>query len=171
MRFDAICRLQKGGEHNMADLNTIRKAIEEARREHASLLDALKEYEKTKLRVEQLESFINMGVALLGDEKLPQEEQPRLVLRQPREPNITEARDGSTLTSKPIQEGMNEILKESPRKLTLREIAEEFRKRSWKLSEKNSREVLRGVVKKHRDSYATGFVNGMLVVGLKGIHA
>ena len=49
----------------MPDTKNIEKAIHDAQQECESLLETLKGYEKTRLRVTQLESFINMGKALL----------------------------------------------------------------------------------------------------------
>ena len=46
-----------------------------------------------------------------------------------------------------------EILREINRAMSLKEIADEFYKRNWKLSEKNGRQVLRAAMLRYSDKF------------------
>ncbi len=131
----------------MPETNNIQKAVQDAQQEHARLLDTLKEYEKTRARVAQLEAFINLGIALLEitttKEEGKPENQPSLL---PKEAKPTLAQPRGKETVRTLKDGLLQILTESGMALSLAEIADEFRKRNWKLSEKNGRQVLRGTV-------------------------
>lgn len=132
----------------MFETNNMKKAIQDAQQEHGQLLETLKGYEKTKLRVAQLESFINMGKALLGVDVVAEEIKPVVqfsLLPQDATPAPDQSKN-TELTLMPLKEGVLQILTESDRALSLAEIADEFRKRHWKLSEKNGRQVLRGTM-------------------------
>lgn len=143
----------------MSDTINIKKAIQDAQQEHGKLLEALKGYEKTKLRVAQLESFINMGKALLSIETVAEASKPDVQLpllpqeATPKPNQSTEASKDTSATVRPHKEGILEILTASGRALSLAEIAEEYRKRHWKLSERNSRQVLRGAVLRWPDVF------------------
>jgi hypothetical protein len=134
----------------MTDTNNITKAIHDAEQEHEKLLETLKGYEKTKLRVAQLESFISLGKTLLGMDSSTEEAKSsaQLSLLQPQEDLPALALSDVDLIQKPLKEGVIEILTESGKELSLAEIADGFRKRHWKLSEKNGRQVLRGTVQR-----------------------
>ena len=143
----------------MPDTDNIKKAIHDAQQEHGKLLETLKGYEKTKLRVAQLESFINMGMALLSIDTVTEASKPDVqlpLLPQEATPKTDKSIEASKDIASPImphKEGILEILTASGRALSLAEIAEEYRKRHWKLSERNSRQVLRGAVLRWHDLF------------------
>lgn len=136
----------KGGS-NMPEANNIEKAIRDAQQEHARLLETLKEYEKTRSRAAQLEAFINLGKALLEITTTKEEGKPESKPSSlPKEVRPTLTQPGGREIVRTLKDGVLHILRESGRALSLAELADEFHKRHWKLSEKNARQVLRGTV-------------------------
>ena len=129
----------------MGVVNDIKKAIDQAQEEYDSLLEKLKEYEQVKLKLSQLEMFINTGKLLLGiDEKSTAKEEtptfPAMLFNE-------DAQPATHLTR------VKKILTDAGRELSLSELVEEYRKRQWKLSDVNGREVLRGVMIRHQGTF------------------
>ncbi len=128
----------------------IKRAIEDAQQTydelHKQLLAKLEEAEGIKDNLNKLEAFINPAKALLslavGSETKAVESPPQTASLKP----------STFIEEKPLLQGGIEILKEAGRPMHLSEIVDEFRKRRWKLSEKNGREVLRFTFKKHLGS-------------------
>jgi hypothetical protein len=147
---------------------SIKQAIDEARFERDQLLEVLKGYEKTKQRVAQLDTFINTGIALIGDDIPKDDGQLELIQPpQPTEEAKQETYDSQTAIVMPLLDGMITILKQSSRPLSLNEIADEFRRQNWKISEKNSREVLRAVIIRHPDKFTKAMDGNRVVLGIK----
>lgn len=128
-------------------IDEIKRAIEVAEKQLAEVRDKLKEYEELTQRRSQLEAFINEGKALLG---LELAERPLPTV--PREPEEL-FREGQRLLDKPVLEGALEIFKESKRSMKLKELAQEFQRRGWKLSRQHGEEVLRLALKKRPDLF------------------
>lgn len=134
------------------DIEIIKRAIEDAQRAyddlHKKLLAKLEEAADLKDSLSKLEAFINPAKALLGplgeSSSSPDEALTRTASLKPSSfvPPLP-------LIEKPLLQGSQEILKEAGRPLHLSDIEAEFRKRRWKLSEKNGREVLRATFRKH----------------------
>ena len=140
----------KGGEHIMSKQNNnIKAAIEEAERELTGLLEKLKEYDETKVRIANIETFIKAGKAMVG----VSEQSSGVGVISPSPELFPEKKSESDLIEKPHLQGITEILKETGRALSLREIAGEFHNRKWKLSEKNGRQVLRATVLRYPDKF------------------
>jgi hypothetical protein len=116
------------------------RAIESAQREMDQLSEKIKALEKYQQRYRKLEAFIGQGKVLV-EESI-----------EPSQPSAHEKVISFGLTQpdsseKPIYLKMVQILKEAGKPMTLAGMVEEFRKRNWKLSEKNPREVLRNTLK------------------------
>lgn len=130
----------------------IKRAIEDVQQVydelHAQLLVKYKEADELKDRLAKLEAFINPAKALLGLGKesgaKADEALPKAASLQPSSfvPPLP-------LIEKPLLQGGIEILKEIGRPMHLTDIVQEFRRRRWKLSEKNGKEVLRFTFRKH----------------------
>jgi hypothetical protein len=136
----------------------VQRAIAAVEQERQQLVGEIKklqdELEIKQQRFSQLTEFIQKGKALLGlglaDKK------PVPIRRAYPHPPIIESKAGKLirqmedlgLIEKPVLQGAIEILTEFGRPMQLSEIAKEFYKRKWKLSEKNGREVLRFTLKK-----------------------
>ena len=125
----------------------IKIAIQEAERELSGLVEKLKEYEETRLRITNIETFIKAGKVMLGVTDQSTEDNPSYVSSELFPPKGVEG----DLSEKSHFEGIVEILKDTNTPLSLRELAEEFYKRKWKLSEKNGRQVLRAAILRHSD--------------------
>jgi len=121
-----------------------RKAIDAAQHERDQLIEKLKDLEKIKQRLTQLDTFIEQGKLLLGIESLkaPLGPMPHLIQRTRGFPLFT-----SDDSKKPIHLKAAQIIKEAGKPLGLSEMVEEFRKRNWKLSKDNARQVLRNTLK------------------------
>jgi hypothetical protein len=134
------------------DIEIIKRAIEDAQRAyddlHKQLLAKLEEADDLKASLSKLEAFISPAKALLsplGESSSGPDEVPtRTASLKPSSfvPSLP-------LIEKPLLQGGIEILKEAGRPLHLTDIENEFRKRRWKLSVKNGREVLRATFRKH----------------------
>jgi len=117
---------------------SIRGAIESALRERDQLLDKLKEFDRLKEQLGQIEAFINQGRLLLGDE--------------PKNVDTHKSEAGGLamvhfLREKTNPEKILEILKATGRAMTVPEIVNEFRNRNWQLSEKNRMQIIRNALK------------------------
>ncbi|MGO8762527.1 MAG: hypothetical protein ACLP2P_01535 [Desulfobaccales bacterium] len=123
----------------MADYHgSIRGAIESALRERDQLLDKLKEFDRLKEQLGQIEAFINQGRLLLGDE-------PKNV--DTHKPKAGGLAMGPFLSEKTNPEKILEILKATGRAMTVPQIVNEFRARNLKLSEKNRMQIIRNALK------------------------
>jgi hypothetical protein len=116
----------------------IRKAIESAQLERDKLLEELKEFEKIKERLGQIEAFINQGKLLLGD-KSRRNDVKELDSKPTRIPYL--------YGEKTNPEKIVEILRASGRAMTVPEIANEFKARNWHLSEKSRMQIIRNALK------------------------
>ncbi|MGA7562629.1 MAG: hypothetical protein WBW55_05445 [Desulfobaccales bacterium] len=129
---------------------TIEKAITDVQRAygelHARFLAKLKEAEEIKDHLAKLEAFMASAKALLsiGGESQIGADNARAVSLKP-----SSFVPPASLIEKPLLRGGVEILQEAGRPMHLSEIVDEFRKRRWKLSEKNGKEVLRYSFRKH----------------------
>ena len=134
--------------------DNIKKAIQLAEQERDSLLVTLTEYEKVKSRVSQLEVFINTGKNLLGtDGAISKNESTTLFPDENLHPVTHE-------------EGVKKILTDAGRALSLSDLVVEYSKRNWKLSEKNGREVLRGVIWRKKDIFKKKMVGNKTYISL-----
>jgi len=120
------------------EIDPIKKAIEAAEQERAQLIEKLKEMDKIKERLGQVEAFISQGKILIG-------QQPSEILSKKIED--TDVRSIRFLRKKPNYEKIVEIFKTTGRAMKLSEISNEFRARQWPLSEKNPLEILRTALK------------------------
>ena len=118
------------------DHDPIRFAIESAQRERDKLLEKLKEFEKIKERLSQIEAFINQGRILIGDK--PESKAVRIIRFLGEKTNADKAKG---------------ILEASGRAMRVPEIANEFRVRNWPLGEKNGMQILRNVLKGKPDLF------------------
>ena len=124
----------------------LKRAIEEYQKAyddlHKQLLVKLAEADELKISLGKLEAFLNPAKALLSSSVEP-ETKAILPSPPPPPPKSLIHVPPIILEEKPILQGGIEILKDTGRPMYLSEIEAEFRKRRWKLSEKNGREVLR----------------------------
>jgi len=125
------------GEHKLR--NAIQ--VNELEVERDRLMEQLKGMEKIRTRITQLDTIIKTWKEVLDEEqpKIPQE---KLFL------NLPEGKPGDSLTELTHLEGVSLILKEAGHFLSLNEIESEYRKRKWKLSEKNGGIILRRTLKR-----------------------
>lgn len=134
-------------------VDDITKAIMGAEQELDSLNERMKEYETLRLRMAQLETFLKAAKVVVGEtDQLNQGASipvtPELFARTDKESNISE---------KTHLESIAEILKEVSKPLSLSELAEEFKKRNWKISEKNGRQVLRASILRRPNMFNKSF--------------
>lgn len=137
----------------------IQKAIQAAELRHESLLVKLKDYEKTKQELARLELFITSGKNLLGVDTIKGTAE-----------TLTHA---LSLPSGKAQTGTHKdriirILSDAGRALSLTEIATEYSKRNWTLSENNGREVLRGVIIRKKDAFKREIKGNKTFISLAG---
>jgi uncharacterized protein YihD (DUF1040 family) len=125
-------------------LNNINKAIQEAQDECNSLIEQLKEYDKIKLKISQLEAFINTGKTLLGND---------VNTRDNTETSISPSLFPDEKQPLTHLESVKKILADGGSELSLNDLVEQYRKRNWKLSESNGREVLRGIMLRHSKDF------------------
>jgi dsDNA-specific endonuclease/ATPase MutS2 len=127
------------------DAEQIKKAIESAKRQRNQIVEQINELEKLRERLHQLEVFISHGNALLGKAESQ-------IFKENTE-GIRKVRIRRPLVEKLIWKGIVEILKEFKRPMHLKEMAEEFHKRRWKLSRANGPEVIRYAIKRKPDLF------------------
>lgn len=129
----------------------IKRAIEDVQQAcndlNAQWLAKLKEADEIKESLGKLEAFLSPAKALLSMGEESQTE--AVVLPKAASLPPPSSIPPMSLIEKPLLQGGIEIIKEAGRPMHLNEIEAEFRKRRWKLSEKNGREVLRVTYKKH----------------------
>lgn len=128
-----------------------RKAIELAQHERNQLIEELKELEKIKQRLTQLDTFIEQGKLLLGIKSLEGSSEPTPQIEQRKGFGLLPIDD----SAKPIYLKAVQIIKEAGRPMGLSEMTEEFRRRNWKLSEDNPRQVLRNTLKSKPQIFST----------------
>lgn len=141
----------------MLENDNIKKAIQVAEQEYNSLLDTLKEYEKVKLRLSQLEVFINTGKNLLGVDAITSKTE-----------NVTPASlfpDENTKATNNV-ELIKKILTEAGRSLSLADIVAAYDNRNWKLSKKNGIEVLRSIINREEDIFKKENIKNKTYVSL-----
>jgi len=127
----------------------IKKAITGAERELDSLNEKIKELETIRLRMMQIETFLKAARAVVGVTDQLSENS----LTQVASEMFTGTDKTITIIEKPHLVGIAEILKEVNKPLSLSDLAEEFRKRNWKISEKNGRQVLRAAILRRPDMF------------------
>lgn len=113
-------------------VGAITNAIEMAQQELTIVNEKLKEFETTLERRKQLEAFVAQGKALLGLGS-----SGHLALAS------LDAAEGKSVTDRSV-----EILRECGRPMKPSEIALEFHKHGWKLSERNGGEIVRMALKR-----------------------
>ena len=151
----------------VADNDDFKKAIQVAEQEYNSLLDSLKEYERIKSRLSQLEVFINTGKNLLGNDVTTIKgvavniEGPVMVRTRTLFPD-------ENLQSTNNIELIKKILTEAGRALTLAELVGEYINRNWKLSEKNGIEVLRSIINREENIFKKEIIKNKTYVSLIG---
>jgi hypothetical protein len=139
--------------HQMPNPNpeNIKRAIEDVQQAYDELnaqwLAKLKEADEIKESLGKLEAFLNPAKALLSMGEESQSEVAALPKVAPLPP--PSSIPPMSLIEKPILQGAIEILKEAGHPMHLADIAKEFYKRRWKLSQDNGREVLRYTFRKH----------------------
>jgi hypothetical protein len=140
------------------DHEIIKRAIDDAQQAyddlHKQLLAKLAEAEELKAQLSKLEAFIHPAKELLGLEGVSETKTDERFTQEPslRTSSLSSYVPPTPLIEKPLLQGGVEILKEAGHLMHLTEIVNEFRKRRWKLSEKNGREVLRATFRKHIDT-------------------
>ena len=107
----------------LAENDNMKKAIQVAEQEYNSLLDSLKEYERIKLRLSQLEVFINTGKTLLGPDVTTSKNETAITRTLFPDENIQSSNNA---------EHIKRILTEVGRALSLSELVEEYDKRKFK---------------------------------------
>ena len=117
-----------------------RKTIEVAQQEISQLAEKIKGLEKFQLRMRQLEALVGQAKIVVGESIEPQEPTPS-------DKAVSLSLSYPDNSEKPIYLKMVQIIKEAGEPLSLVDMVEEFRKREWKLSKKNPREVLRNTLK------------------------
>jgi hypothetical protein len=120
-----------------------RKAIDAAQHERNQLIEKLKDLEKIKQRLAQLDTFIEQGKLLVGIETIEVPSEPPPQIEKRKGFGLIQL-DGS---KNPLYLKAVQLIKEAGRPLGLSEMVEEFRKRNWKLSKDNPRQVLRNTLK------------------------
>jgi hypothetical protein len=151
----------------VAENDDIKKAIQVAEQEYNSLLDSLKEYERIKLRLSQLEVFINTGKNLLGHDVTT----INGVTISTKEPVMVRTRTlfpDENIQSANNVELIKKILTDTGRALTLADLVEEYNKRNWKLSEKNGTEVLRSIINREENVFKKEIIKNKTYVSLIG---
>ena len=143
----------------LAENDNMKKAIQVAEQEYNSLLDSLKEYERIKLRLSQLEVFINTGKTLLGPDVTKSKNETAITRTLFPDENIQSSNNA---------EHIKRILTEVGRALSLSELVEEYDKRKFKLSENNGKEVLRGVIGRHKNIFKQEIIKNKMYVSLTG---
>lgn len=128
-----------------------RKAIEAAQRERNQLFEKLKDLQKIQQRLTQLDTFIEQGKLLAGIESFEGSSEPTPLIERKRGFGLLPPDD----SEKPIYLKVMQLIKEAGKSLGLSEMAEEFRKRNWKLSEDNPRQVLRNTLKSKPQIFST----------------
>lgn len=131
----------------MADYqNAIKTAIESAMRERDQLLDKLKEFDKLKERLGQIEAFINQGRLLLGEDYAKGDiKSPTQALAERVSGQISQL--FKSLPGKTNAEKIVEVLKATGRAMSVPKIVTEFRARKWQLGEKNRMQIIRNALK------------------------
>ncbi len=125
----------------------IKKAIEAAQLEMKQVTEKLKDLQKYQQRLVQLTTFIEQGKLLIGEESEEvSSESIKDTLLKSTKPELLNLSIGDA-SEKPVYLKVVQIINEIGRPLNLTEMVEEFRKRQWKLSENNPREVLRNTLK------------------------
>ena len=126
--------------------NTILAAINDAKQERQGVVLRLAEMERQQQRLFQLDTFIAQGELLLGLDKQKNDstEHPVRMIHITKDsiagPNWIKART---------------IYRENGNKpLKLTDLVREFKNRGWKLSDKNSKEVMRSALKNKPDIFA-----------------
>jgi hypothetical protein len=104
-------------------------------------MEQLRGMEKIRTRITKLETIIKTWKEVL-DEEQPKTPQEKLF------PSLPEGKLVDSLTELTHVEGVSLILKEAGHSLSLNEIESEYRKRKWKLSEKNGGIILRRTLKR-----------------------
>lgn len=138
----------------MADSDFYKKAIESAEEEREQLLVKFKEFDALKQRLFQLENFIEKGKALLGVENFQNDlsASPQHARFSRDAPQVLPfIQDDSEM---PNHKRIAKVLQENGKAMTLNELVEEFKKRNWKLSKDNPREVLRGCFIQHPEMFS-----------------
>jgi hypothetical protein len=143
----------------MVEANSeFRRAIELAEQEHDRLLEELQEYEAKRIRIAQLETFISTGKSLFNIDA------SKSASHQLSMPEIS---SGSSIIEKPLEIAVTEILTESNRALKISEIENEFRRRNWRLSEKNGKQVLRSLLLRKHDLFKKEMISNVLYFSLR----
>lgn len=141
----------------------IKTAIDAAMREKESLDGKLKEMEKIKQRISQLDSFIKRGKILIGidvdihtqtdqENHTIGESHQTAAASQGSTVNVVETTD--EFESMPIHERAAKILSEAGHSMKLDRIAEEFHKRGWGLSSKHGKESIRMAFRRKPDIFS-----------------
>lgn len=138
--------------------NDISRAIQQAQQRYDDLAEELKQYEKIKSEMSQLEVFIKAGKVILGVEN---KTEGKHEINKPAElfPN-------ENIQPETHLQSIKKILATAQQELSLADLEEEYRKRGWKLSEPNGREVLRGVVLRNHKHFTKTFHGNVAYYGL-----
>jgi hypothetical protein len=135
-----------------------RRAIELAEQERDRLVEELQEYETKRIRIAQLETFISTGKSLFNIDASKS---------IPHQVSIPEVSSGGSIIEKPLDIAVTEILTESNRALKISEIENEFRRRNWRLSAKNGKQVLRSLLLRKQDSFRKEMISNVLYFSLR----
>jgi hypothetical protein len=154
--------LHEGGNQMIAEKTNeyMVQVLEIAQEDLNQILERLKEFDQLNRERERLETLINFAKNYLG--KTAQAEMPNGEIEAPEGGLGLEI----PLIEKPIAQGAMEIIREAGHPLTLKEIQDGFRKRHWKLSEKNGREVLRFTLRKKPEIFIKSMKKGKGPSGL-----
>jgi hypothetical protein len=133
--------------------DSIRKAIEGAQQQKDRLVVKLKELEGIQKEVARFDAFIERGQAILNAEL----ELNRLssTSTTPHVQLSEQPTSKTDVTKEPsLSQRVIELLKETGRPMRTSEIVSEFRKRNWKLSEKNGSEIMRFALRKKPELFS-----------------
>lgn len=130
-------------EHNLH--NAVQ--VKELELERDRLVEQLKGMEKIRTRIAQLETIIKTWKDVIEAEQ-PQSPQEKLFPEIPRRDSLE-----ASLIEMPHNERITLILKENGHLMSINEIASEYRKRHWKLSEENASAILGRILRKRTDLF------------------
>lgn len=126
--------------------------IESAKKELAKLQEELKELEAKQRRVSDLQIAMDKAMSVAGiAPEIPNDSQPapiasRVLIRRRKG-------TGEDIATRPIREKVHALILEFGRPMTIKEIAQEFYRREWKLSKEMGVESIRVMLWKHKDIF------------------
>lgn len=130
------------------------RAIELAQQEANGIEEELKGLQERQKRLVQLNTFIEQGKLILGIESVDAPESIKSTPPTPKRIGLGLIPEGVILEKQPIHLKVAQIIREGGKSVNLSELVDEFRKRNWKLSKKNPRQVLRNTIKTNPELFS-----------------